>query len=117
MAPWYSRIAVFVVCLLIAVVAIRGTLRQGPPLRWGDVYTTESNFANQLGLNGTLSLIERARRSIRVITRVSPFRMKSRSVASSVRPLRGQMQSLRSQFIASQASEHAIQSSLNPASV
>lgn len=60
-APWYSRIAVFVVCLLIAVVAARGTLRQGPPLRWGDVYTTESNFANQLGLNGTLSLIAAAK--------------------------------------------------------
>src|SRR5450830_1171570 len=49
-APWYSRIAVFVVCLMVAVVAARGTLRQGPPLRWGDVYTTDSNFANQLGL-------------------------------------------------------------------
>lgn len=60
-APWYSRIAVFVVCLLVAVVAARGTLRQGPPLRWGDVYTTESNFANQLGLNGTLSLIAAAK--------------------------------------------------------
>lgn len=60
-APWYSRIAVFVVCLLIAVVAARGTLRQGPPLRWGDVYTTDSNFANQLGLNGTLSLIGAAK--------------------------------------------------------
>ncbi|KAA0987677.1 LTA synthase family protein [Pseudomonas sp. ANT_J12] len=56
-APWYARIAVFVVCLLVCVVAARGTLRQGPPLRWGDVYTTDSNFANQLGLNGTLSLI------------------------------------------------------------
>jgi len=60
-APWYARLAVFVVCLLICVVAVRGTLRQGPPLRWGDVYTTESNFANQLGLNGTLSLIAAAK--------------------------------------------------------
>ena len=60
-APWYSRIAVFVVCLMVAVVAARGTLRQGPPLRWGDVYTTDSNFANQLGLNGTLSLIAAAK--------------------------------------------------------
>ena len=60
-APWYTRLAVFVVCLLICVVAARGTLRQGPPLRWGDVYTTESNFANQLGLNGTLSLIAAAK--------------------------------------------------------
>ena len=60
-APWYSRIAVFVVCLLICVVAARGTLRQGPPMRWGDVYTTDSNFANHLGLNGTLSLIGAAK--------------------------------------------------------
>jgi phosphoglycerol transferase MdoB-like AlkP superfamily enzyme len=60
-APWYARIGVFVVCLLIAVVAIRGTLRQGPPLRWGDAYTTESNFANTLGLNGTLTLISAAK--------------------------------------------------------
>ncbi|RON46160.1 LTA synthase family protein [Pseudomonas frederiksbergensis] len=60
-APWYTRIAVFVVCLLVCVVAARGTLRQGPPLRWGDVYTTDSNFANQLGLNGTLSLIAAAK--------------------------------------------------------
>src|SRR5476649_370928 len=60
-APWYARIAVFVVCLVICVVAARGTLRQGPPLRWGDVYTTDSNFANQLGLNGSLSLIAAAK--------------------------------------------------------
>ena len=56
-APWYGRVAVCVVVLAVAVIAARGTLRQGPPLRWGDAYTTESNFANQLGLNGTLSLI------------------------------------------------------------
>lgn len=60
-APWYARIGVFVVILLIAVVAVRGTLRQGPPLRWGDAYTTDSNFANQLGLNGTLTLISAAK--------------------------------------------------------
>ncbi|WP_288101201.1 MULTISPECIES: LTA synthase family protein [Pseudomonas] len=60
-APWYTRFAVFVVCLLICVVAARGTLRQGPPMRWGDVYTTDSNFANQLGLNGTLQLIAAAK--------------------------------------------------------
>lgn len=43
-------------CLALAVLAARGTLRQGPPLRWGDAFTTESVFANHLGLNGTLSL-------------------------------------------------------------
>ncbi|WP_426141978.1 LTA synthase family protein [Pseudomonas sp. DWP3-1-2] len=60
-APWYARIAVFMVCLLVAVAAARGTLRQGPPLRWGDSYTTDSNFANTLGLNGTLTLIAAAK--------------------------------------------------------
>lgn len=60
-APWYTRIAVFVLCLAVAVVAARGTLRQGPPLRWGDAYTTESNFANTLGLNGILTLIAAAK--------------------------------------------------------
>ncbi|NBA97302.1 LTA synthase family protein [Pseudomonas sp. R5(2019)] len=63
-APWYVRGGVFVLCLLIAVVSARGTLRQGPPLRWGDAYTTDSNFANQLGLNGTLSLIGAAKSRI-----------------------------------------------------
>ena len=60
-APWYGRAAVFVVLLLVCVVLARGTLRQGPPLRWGDAYTTDSNFANQLGLYGSLSLIAAAK--------------------------------------------------------
>ena len=60
-APWYVRGGVFFMVLLVAVVAARGTLRQGPPMRWGDAYTTDSNFANQLGLNGTLTLITAAK--------------------------------------------------------
>ncbi|WP_397448874.1 LTA synthase family protein [Pseudomonas sp. NA-150] len=60
-APWYLRLGVLVLCAGVAVIASRGTLRQGPPLRWGDAYTTESNFANQLGLNGTLTLIDAAK--------------------------------------------------------
>ena len=55
-ARWPLRVAVLLLCLPLATLAIRGTLRQGPPLRWGDAFTTESLFANQLGLNGTLSL-------------------------------------------------------------
>lgn len=58
---WYYRLAVFMVILLIAVIAARGTLRQGPPMRWGDAFTTDSNFINQLGLNGTLTLIDAAK--------------------------------------------------------
>jgi phosphoglycerol transferase MdoB-like AlkP superfamily enzyme len=56
-----SRIAAFLVCAALATLAIRGTLRQGPPLRWGDAFTTESMFANQLGLNGMLTLTRAAR--------------------------------------------------------
>lgn len=56
-AAWPVRAGVFLLVLVVAVIAARGTLRQGPPLRWGDAYTTDSNFANQLGLNGTLTLI------------------------------------------------------------
>lgn len=56
-AGWPVRAGVFLLVLVVAVIAARGTLRQGPPLRWGDAYTTDSNFANQLGLNGTLTLI------------------------------------------------------------
>ena len=55
------RLGVFVVCLLLAVLAVRGTLRQGPPLRWGDAFTTDSTFANQLGLNASLSLWDAAK--------------------------------------------------------
>ncbi|MBB1520967.1 LTA synthase family protein [Aquipseudomonas guryensis] len=60
---WYWRVGVFVVCLLLAVIAARGTLKQGPPLRWGDAFTTDSMFANHLGLNGTLSLVDAAKNS------------------------------------------------------
>ncbi len=57
---WPLRGVAFVLCLVLAVLAARGTLKQGPPLRWGDAYTTESMFANQLGLNGTLTLVSAA---------------------------------------------------------
>jgi phosphoglycerol transferase MdoB-like AlkP superfamily enzyme len=55
------RLAVFLVVLPLAVLAARGTLRQGPPLRWGDAFTTDSVFANQLGLNGVLMLAAAAK--------------------------------------------------------
>ncbi|EWC40265.1 LTA synthase family protein [Stutzerimonas stutzeri] len=58
---WHTRAAVFTVLVLVCVVAARGTLRQGPPLRWGDAFTTESMFANHLGLNATLSLYDAAK--------------------------------------------------------
>ena len=52
---------VLLLCLVLSVVAARGTLRQGPPLRWGDAFTTDSVFANHLGLNGVLSLYAAAK--------------------------------------------------------
>ena len=58
---WHWRGAVLLSLALISVLAVRGTLRQGPPLRWGDAFTTESMFANQLGLNGSLALYEAAK--------------------------------------------------------
>ena len=58
---WYTRTAVFTLVVLVCVVAARGTLRQGPPLRWGDAFTTESMFANHLGMNATLSLYDAAK--------------------------------------------------------
>nr|WP_298138871.1 LTA synthase family protein [uncultured Pseudomonas sp.] len=63
--PALQRVAMhglaFILVLLVAVLLARGTLRQGPPLRWGDAFTTDSVFANHLGLNGTLTLIDAAR--------------------------------------------------------
>ena len=58
---WYWRCGVFFLCLLLAVICARGTLKQGPPLRWGDAFTTDSMFANHLGLNGVLTLVDAPR--------------------------------------------------------
>ncbi|HSX71867.1 MAG TPA: LTA synthase family protein [Pseudomonas sp.] len=60
---WYKRFGVFFLCLLVAVLAARGTIKQGPPLRWGDAFTTDSIFANHLGLNGILTLVDAAENS------------------------------------------------------
>ncbi|MCQ4295567.1 LTA synthase family protein [Pseudomonas stutzeri] len=60
-AGWASRATVLLLLVLVSVVAARGTLRQGPPLRWGDAFTTDSMFANQLGLNGSLTLYDAAK--------------------------------------------------------
>lgn len=50
------RIGIF--CLVAAgtLLAGRGTLRQGPPLRWGDAFHSEHLFANHLALNGSYTL-------------------------------------------------------------
>ncbi|SFB33082.1 LTA synthase family protein [Azotobacter beijerinckii] len=58
---WPVRAVALSLCLALAVLSARGTLRQGPPLRWGDAFTTDSMFANRLGLNGSLTLMDAAR--------------------------------------------------------
>ncbi|GAB3470557.1 LTA synthase family protein [Azotobacter salinestris] len=58
---WPVRVLTLAICLALAVLAGRGTLRQGPPLQWGDAFTTDSMFANRLGLNGTLTLADALR--------------------------------------------------------
>lgn len=57
---WPVRAVALSLCLALAVLSARGTLRQGPPLRWGDAFTTDSMFANRLGLNGSLTLMDAA---------------------------------------------------------
>ena len=59
--PLYIRITAFALVFIVAVVAARGTLDQGPPLRWGAAFTTDSLFVNQLGLNASLSLLDAAK--------------------------------------------------------
>ncbi|MDD2557510.1 MAG: LTA synthase family protein [Desulfuromonas sp.] len=57
---WWKRTGIFILCAAVIVLSARGTLRQGAPLRWGDAFTTNSTFTNQLGLNGTRSLFKAA---------------------------------------------------------
>ena len=56
-----ARIGLLVLLLISSTVLARGTLRQGPPLRWGDAFTTDSMFANQLGLTPALTLYAAAK--------------------------------------------------------
>lgn len=58
-AIWLRVLTMFVVLLMI-VIGARGTLRQGPPLRWGDAFHSQSLFANHLGLNGIFTLYKAA---------------------------------------------------------
>ncbi|MCD6292498.1 MAG: sulfatase-like hydrolase/transferase [Deltaproteobacteria bacterium] len=55
---FYHRLLIFMPLLALAVVACRGTLRSGPPLRWGDAYHSTHLFANHLALNGVYTLIK-----------------------------------------------------------
>jgi phosphoglycerol transferase MdoB-like AlkP superfamily enzyme len=52
------RLLAFFLFLALGVVGARGTLRAGPPLRWGDAYVSTHMFANHLSLNGTYTLVK-----------------------------------------------------------
>jgi phosphoglycerol transferase MdoB-like AlkP superfamily enzyme len=56
----HTRIAVFVFALLFLTISARGTVRQGPPLRWGDAFHSKDLFANHLALNGVFTLYKAA---------------------------------------------------------
>ncbi len=59
-AAHYWRWTAFVLVFLSMVVGARGTLREGPPLRWGDAFHSANLFANHLGLNGLFTLYKAA---------------------------------------------------------
>jgi len=55
-ASWPWRVAGCALVLVLLGGAARGTLRFGPPLRWGDAFHSDFTFANHLGLNGIFTL-------------------------------------------------------------
>ncbi|HDS16895.1 MAG TPA: alkaline phosphatase family protein [Proteobacteria bacterium] len=57
--PGLPRQLVFFLPLTtLDAIACRGTLRSGPPLRWGDAYHSTHLFANHLALNGIFTMIK-----------------------------------------------------------
>ncbi|MFW5444097.1 MAG: LTA synthase family protein [Methylococcaceae bacterium] len=55
-SSYLVRCCSFVLVTAVTVVAARGTVRSGPPLRWGDAFHSEYLFANHLALNGSYTL-------------------------------------------------------------
>jgi len=56
----WQRLLIFLPLLVVNGIACRGTLRSGPPLRWGDAYHSTHLFANHLALNGIFTLVKAA---------------------------------------------------------
>lgn len=59
--PMVWRAISCVLVFLLLVLGARGTLREGPPLRWGDAFHDKNLFANHLGLNGIFTLYKATR--------------------------------------------------------
>lgn len=59
--PMVVRAVICILVMLALVLGARGTLRQGPPLRWGDAFHGQNLFANHLGLNGIFTLYKATR--------------------------------------------------------
>lgn len=54
------RVPIVLLALFLTAWGGRGTLRSGPPLRWGDAFHSSHLFANHLALNGTYTLSKAA---------------------------------------------------------
>jgi len=51
-----SRLLIATVLILLDLLSMRGTVRLGMPLRWGDAFHSPHLFANHLALNGAFTL-------------------------------------------------------------
>lgn len=51
-----SRLLTAIVLIILNIVSIRGTMRFGMPIRWGDAFHSSHLFANHLALNGSFTL-------------------------------------------------------------
>lgn len=57
-APFIYRILTTLIFLTIFIIGSRGgTIRSGPPLRWGDAFHSPHLFTNHLALNGTYTFL------------------------------------------------------------
>jgi phosphoglycerol transferase MdoB-like AlkP superfamily enzyme len=56
--PFAFRLVGFLLVFFLFAWGGRGTLRSGPPLRWGDAFQSQHLFANHLGLNSSYTFIK-----------------------------------------------------------
>ena len=53
---WKRTVPIGMVVFVLLIAGSRGGFNAGAPLRWGDAYFSNSNFANHLALNGIFTL-------------------------------------------------------------